>query len=267
MGHKDFIEKVKEKKELRNIDDKFIEDVINKLKIDVSIIKIDHPKTYKEELKAVRKELRRKYGLFITKEAKKKDIIIEHLKNGENLRELCIKMLKTHRSSKERLEFYSEIYNKIFSKVDKISSVMDLACGMNPFSYIFIPEYKEKKYICVELNQADCKTINEFFKASGLKGKAVSMDLSKKENINKLPKADVSLLFKMITTIEEKEWILEELIKSLKSRYIIVSLPTRTISGKKMKTTGIWINEMAEKLGYKTENFEVENEIFYIITK
>lgn len=267
MNEKDFIKAVKEKKELENIDDGFVHDTVKKLRIDISKAKIDSPKSYKEELKAVRKELREKYGLFITKEAKKSGKIMEKLRKGENLQEACVEMLKTHRSSKERLEFYSEIYNKIFSKIKGIHSVLDLACGMNPFSYIFIPKYKDKEYTCVELNESDCKTINEFFKVAKLKGKAVSMDLSKTENINKLPNSDVCFLFKMITTIEEKEWILEELIKSLKSKYIIVSLPTKTISGKKMKTTGMWINEMVEKLGYKCEGFDVENEAFYIITK
>ncbi|MDD5418062.1 MAG: hypothetical protein PHW96_04230 [Candidatus Nanoarchaeia archaeon] len=266
MEKKRFLEIIKGKKELKNIDDSTVENALKQLNIDVSKLK-EQPKHYKDELKKTRKYLREKYGLFSLPKASKRDKIISIIEYSDDIVKPCLEMLKTHLSSKERLRHYEYIYSKIIPKNTK--SISDIACGMNPFSYILIPDYKKIRYFCYELNTSDCNIINRFFKKAEIKGVAEQIDASKMENIKKIPETDVCLLLKTLDTIEEKnKWVSEEIIKNLKSKTIVISFSTKTVSGRSMKASSrLWLEDIIKKLKLNFEIFETDNEKFYVILK
>ncbi|MBI2151512.1 hypothetical protein HYU21_02175 [Candidatus Woesearchaeota archaeon] len=60
----------------------------------------------------------------------------------------------------------------------------------------------------------------------------------------------------------------ELVIKSLSVKWIVVSFPTLTMSGKKMNfPRHKWIELMCQRLGYMFNLIEFENELFYVIKK
>jgi len=255
------INEIKKKKELRNIDNNFIKNLIKKdyEKIKEKIISHSHPKKSKEFKKIVkdaRKILHDVYGVFNTDLTKRRNLL-KKIKNNPKNKDLHLSLLKTHRSSRERLPFYSKVYEKILNKNDKI--ILDVGCGLNPVSWIFMKN--KLKYIALELTDEDCEFLNEYFKAVKLDGKAIKKDLL---NIDKFPKADVCFIFKVLDSLEAiKKGISKEILKKLNCKKIVVSFPSRTLSGKGRISTRKWF----ERLLKNFERFEIENEIFYIINK
>jgi len=281
------IEDVKQKKELQNLDDEIIKKEIQifltknpKLKNFLEkheIRNINRSSKYKETIKQVRANLRKYYGAFVktsseilSNELSKLKVIIESTNNIENLKEISKKIMELHQSTKERNLMYPFIYSKLWKITQKPNSILDLGAGLNPLSYPFM-NLEKLNYIAVELNAKDCEILNEYFKAMAkfdLKGKALNIDLNTEEGIKQISqiKIDVCFIFKLLDLL--KKGYKKEILKAVKSKYIIVSFPTETLSGKKMTfKRRIWFEKICENLNYPFEILEIDNEIFYIVKK
>jgi alpha-1,3-rhamnosyl/mannosyltransferase len=66
----------------------------------------------------------------------------------------------------------------------KRKKIMDLGCGYNPFSYKYLLNYTKEKleYVAIDINSEDSKFIQAYFDLNKIKGKALTLDLSKEEN-------------------------------------------------------------------------------------
>ncbi len=262
---KELIKKIKEKKELKNVNNKYIIDIVNLvLKQNRKLIKAFEEKRirskeYKEIIKKVREKLRLEYGMFSEDLSKREKILSCKHKN------LSDELLEIHKSTKERINIYPFIYQKIFSITGKPKSILDLGCGMNPVSY---PYMKIKlKYYASELNKKDCEFLEKYFKLMKIKGKAFAIDLKRPNLLKKLKSVDVCFLFKVLDTIEKKgHKLAEEIITKVKAKYIVVSFATQKLGGKPMKHAYRgWLERMLDRLGYKFKIINEKNEIFYII--
>ena len=132
------IKDIKQKKELSALDDKFVKEELNRFfKREPKILKKlneelnPKSKEYKQVIKEVRSKLRRSYGLFrVEKETKN---LKELIKNKDYK-----KILETHSSTKERLPFYDQLYQKLFKITGKPKTILDLGAGINPLSYSYM---------------------------------------------------------------------------------------------------------------------------------
>ena len=130
MNIDELVKEIKNKKELRDIDEGFVKNII---------IKLSAKYKGKELFKETRKLLRLVYGMYKSKNYS----------------------LEKHPSTRERIKYYKEIFKKIFEITGKPKKILDLGCGSNPLSYFYLgcnPEY----YAC-DLGQDYINIINEFF--------------------------------------------------------------------------------------------------------
>ncbi len=243
------INKVKQKKELSGISDKVVLNVIEK-----QLKKYPSPlsnSSIKKIIKETRAQLRQYSGRF--KSSLKDQISLLQLNKIDSL-------LNTHSSTKERIDFYPKL--KEIIKELKIKSILDLGSGINP---IALAE-KGVFYHASDINENDLKIVNGFFEKSGIAGKAFVQDLTKDFSY---PSADLTLIFKVFDVIEKKgHKLAEKIISSLNSKNIIVSFPTKTLSGKPMNHPQRgWIERMLSRLGHSFKTFSSKNEIFYLIEK
>ncbi len=242
------IKDIKKKKELANLADRFVQSRILEYTREkqISIPYLDpRSKVYKELFKAVRKKCFEIYGLFkISPYAG----------------------LATHVSTRERREFYSRIYNEIFSITGKPKKILDLGCGLNPLSYKYLK--CEPEYYASELTKEDCKTIENFFKENKIKGKVFQFDLLK-DDYSKLPKADICFLFKVLESLEAvKKDISLEILKNIPADWIVVSFSKKSITGKPIRKKGrSWLKRMLAELSYDYQTLDIGDEIFYVIEK
>lgn len=244
------INKIKAKHELKDISNQFIKEQIELyLKRNPKQKKfLERPKStgYKKIVKEIRASLRRSTGLFSVGKTKN--------------------TLETHSSTKERLSFYSKLYQKIFKITNKPKTILDLGCGLNPLSIPYM-KLKNFSYYAYDINRHDVKIVKEFFKKNKIKGKAEVKDVLK---VKSYPNTDLTFLFKMTDVLDRGKGhkTTEKLIKKIPTKFIIVSFPTITMSGKPMNfPRRKWIELMCNRLKYKFKILKFSNEIFYVLKK
>jgi len=262
------ISKVKEKKELVNLDNDLIQERIHQqLKQNKKLLTFFSEsdslniksKNVDKLIKPIRKELRIKYGVYQI-DTKKINQLLKKLKTNKNLA-IHKKLLSLHLSSKERIPIYSKFYEDIFQITGVPNSIIDIAAGLNPISYPYLKS--SPKYTAIELNKADAEIINKYFKIMKINGKALAFDITKNKIKNK---ADIAFAFKIFDLIPHK--ITERIIKELKVKYIVATFPTKTISNKRMTyITRSSLQRMLQRLNLKYKKLEYENELVYIIQK
>jgi hypothetical protein len=248
----ELIIKVKEKKELADLEDNFVKTAIKEILKEFPLTEFNpRSKKTKEVIKKVRAKLRRTYGLF------RENVKIDNIDNIEQV-------LKKHSSTKERFAYYSELYTTLFKITGKVKTILDLGAGLNPFSYNYLGFKPE--YYAYDLGENEVNLINLFFEKNKIKGKAEVKDITK----HIFSKADIAFLFKMTEVIDQNRGHKrsEDLIKKLPVKYVVISFPTLTMSGKPMKVPERkWVQLMAERLNYDCQKIVLPNEIFYLITK
>ena len=179
-------------------------------------------------------------------------------------------MEEKHSSTKERLLFYSELYKKIFKIAGKPKSILDLGCGINPLSFVFM-NLEKVNYHAYDINKDEIKLIDSFFKILNKKNKEIKA-IAQVKDITKLkfPKTDIAFLFKITDILDKGKGHkkTEEIIKKIPAKHIIISFPTLTMSGKKMTAPRRkWMEWMCKRLRYEYQILEYSNELFYVIEK
>lgn len=158
----------------------------------------------------------------------------------------------------ERREFNKELYKKIFKITKKPKTILDLGCGLNP---IYFP-YKDITYLASDIDIQALKKVKKHLKKNKIKGEVFYLDLSNTKALKKIKKVDVTLIFKVLDKFKRNT--IKEILKNTKTKYFIISFPTRTISKKRMnKPKRIWFEKLIKD--YKKLRFH--NEVFYVIKK
>lgn len=252
------VKKIKEKKELKGISDEVIKKEINSFlsknnKLKKRILKSKRPEkssSFKTCVKKVRAKLRKIHGGFKLEE-------FMNVLEDEPRKEI----LKYHKSTKERLPYYKEVYRKIFGITGVPSSVLDLGCGLNPISFPV-----KCKYHAYDINNEEINFLNKYFKLKNKKGKAYVKDIL---SVNIFPKTDLCLIFKVVDLLDKKgHKNTEKILKKLRSKFVVVSFSTKTLSKRKMRHPERgWIEKLCARLGFSFKKFSIENEIFYILRK
>jgi len=224
-------------------------------------------KEYKEVIKAVRKELREVYGVFILKKYKKRYDLLKKLEKSPSL-ENHNQLLALHQSTKERLPYYTEIYKKIFNITGKPKSILDLACGLNPVSYPYLG--CKPKYSASELSLEDSHFIQDYFDAMKIDGLAFQFNLLdfKKTKMSGFIKADMCFLLKTLDSLETiKRNISKTLIQGLPAKHIVVSFPTMSLGGKKAIKSRNWFKNLLKNIKLEFDTFSIPGEDFFVIHK
>jgi hypothetical protein len=236
------INKIKQKLELRGISSDFIRE---KISSEIKKSKLDLKKIKEKDLKLLIKDLRsdlRKYsGRFHTND--QDEPLIEHLSTRERLNDL-------------------PLIKSIFEKL-KVKSVVDLGCGVNPIALAS----RSIKYDGYDIDGIALNQVNNFFIKNNFDGRTHLMDISK-EGVS-FPSADLFLLLKVLDVIERRgHKISERIIKSIPSKYILVSFPKITVSGRPMNHPQRgWIERMLSRINLKYTKLETKNEIYYLVFK
>ncbi len=241
---------IKKKKPLDRLDDNFVKGFLESfLKSNYKLKKkADDGKIKKRDIKLIvkktRNELNRIYGQFWS----------------EGL------SLEGHRSTKERADFYSSIYSKIFSITGSAKKILDLGCGLNPLTYNLIPNYKNIYFVSSELTSYDCNNLRRIFNKDNIKGEVIKADL---RFYDKFPDTDVCFMFKLLESLETKgHKTAERLLTGIKAKYFAASFSTSDVNGRRMNYPRRgWLEVLLKRLNYKFTKFYEGSEVFYIIEK
>ena len=261
---KEVIELILKKKELAGISEDVVLKEINKL-LDAKTSGLIKEKRFrsmqfKTFVKKVRAVLRRQFGAFKNPEIDNAGLIAK--KNYYSI-------MMSHLSSKERMPYYKEVYEKIFRTTGNPKSIIDLGCGFNPLSIEYMG-YFPKKYLALDINSNDLAIIQEYFNQKKINGSVKVFDATNLENYDFVEKFDLCFAFKVFEILEKTKShrLTEEIVKKIPSETIIASFSTKTLSNAPNKRKRrVWFEVMSKRLGYSIESFSIPNEIFYILKK
>ena len=242
---KKIIEEIKKKKEFSELPDSLVERVAKKTKGNV---------------KSSRAFLRKYFGVFLTNK------ILKGKLNEEEI-------LERHISTKNR--DYKKLYKKIFDS-EKVSTVIDLGCGVNGFSYKYLREVLgDVRYVGVEAVGQLVRQMNNYFNREKFNAIAKQMDLFDVKEVRKIlarqKKPRVVFLFQVIDALESieknfsKKFLLE--IKNY-SEKIVLSYSLKSLSGKKVfKVQRKWLVNFIKENFILEKEFEIDGEKFLIFGK
>ncbi len=240
MTLQEIAEDIKGKRSLSDIDDEFLKsrilERIDKYKIDINedFKKLKRKDRYREFFKDIRKTLRKVYGVY--------------------------REIKEKRSK--------NTYEQIKGRIGNFNSILDIGCGLSPLEYIEIFG-KDKTYYLTDISKENIKEVKLYMQKNKIKGKAFILNAFDNYN-DKLPKAEIVFLFRMLESLETIEkGSSERLFKKLKAKKILVSFSKIALSkGGGIKKKGrSWFRRMLSKNGYSFEDFDLEDEIFFLIIK
>jgi len=282
MDKKELIERITLKKEFSKLPEKDVE---------LAFEKFDKPRNADyQKLKLTRQFLRKVYSSFASRKLlgiKDRDVSW---------------VLNKHKSTKERLPYYEEVYGRIFKNMnEKTISVIDLGAGVNGFSYGFFIN-KKINYIGVEAVGQLVDLMNYFFKGQKpmlltnsstpewrlcrrnkkrgqikekINGKAFHLSLFEtekiKELIKKQSKPRIIFLFKVIDSLEiiERDYskkLLDEIVPLADK--VVLSFATKSLGRRsRFGVQRLWIKKFIEENFEVLDNFEIGGEQYLIFQK
>ncbi len=217
--------------------------------------------------KAAREQLHGLTGAFLTRDESAACLRDMHVwatcgRSGADLE----RALTRHASTRERLPLarMDGMYARIFEVTGIPSSVVDLACGLNPL-------YLGARGISctgVDVSGEAVKDVNACASNYDLPVHAVCADLLC-ENAVPRERHDLALLFKILPLLERQRCgAALDVMRTVNAKYLAVSFPTRTLGG---RNVGMEANYSAWMEGHLPGNrriaarFTEENELFYIL--
>jgi hypothetical protein len=273
----EIINEIKNKKELRNISDKVVENILKrelrkkqylykKLSSIKNIKQLKNDEEFYLLFKEVRRILHELYGLYTPKEDKEIDKIL--FNNEMTLEQKIIELLMLTRSTAERLNFYKEIYKNIF--IEKPVEILDLASGLNPIS-IYFSDQKPRKYYYVDISEKILDINYQILKELNIENEGWLIDLLDPDD--RIFRHYQYIFFWKIFPILEKYdfYAPRNLLSKLDFDYLIISFPQKSL-GKKRNLGLAWRYKIKRFVTYKLKykiikEFDIPYEYFLIVGK
>jgi 16S rRNA (guanine(1405)-N(7))-methyltransferase len=147
----------------------------------------------------------------------------------QSVREFCLSMLASHASTRERIPLLDEFYSRLWQITGLPQTLLDLACGMQPFALPWMGLPTLTRYFAYDLHRPRVELINLFFQLSGCSGSAIQEDIL--VNPPQL-EAEVALFFKEAHRFEQRRrGACLPFFQALRVRWLLVSLPISSLKG------------------------------------
>ncbi|MBS1807425.1 MAG: hypothetical protein JST84_04455 [Acidobacteria bacterium] len=183
----------------------------------------------------------------------------------EETRKVCAQIMSMHASTRERLPHLGSFYSQIFELTGKPSEIIDLACGLNPLSFLWMDLPCKTSYRAYDLNHSRVKFLNQYFALQGVNGVAVWQDILVQKPQEP---ADVAFIFKEAYRFEKrKRGSTLALMQSLKVKYAVISLPLRNLSGKGGigKYQRRFLDRLFKYGNWPTREMEISDELIFCV--
>lgn len=188
-------------------------------------------------------------------------------KNENSFKDTCRRILNLHASTRERLTHLENFYQTIFTACGMPESILDLACGLNPFAMPWMDLPDSTQYHAYDINSPRIDLINKFFRYEHrpLLGEIRDILVDPPQQ-----RADMAFFFKEAHRMEQRRKGSNfELWQALDVKYLIVSLPASSLNAqhdlrrqmRKLVETAI------NGLDWQVQEFQSGNEMIFCIQK
>lgn len=180
--------------------------------------------------KAIKRKLHQIWGAYL--KPLNFDKLLTQIEKGSNdvkeIQNLMLPILALQSSTKERIPILNNFYQKIFAITGKPKSIIEPACGFNALTYFWMGS--SITYYGFDVDKEQINFFNSVYKL--LKANKAQVMLGDVLDGN-LKYADIMLLLKVLPLLEHQvKGCSLDLLKQTRCHYVVVSFPTRSLSGK-----------------------------------
>ncbi len=259
------VEKVQAHKKYRHI----TPDLVRRLSQNA----LNHGLTGKDAMKTVRNKLHQVGGAYF-RQNMDYDVWRQHLVNlpsdisSDEVKRFCRQKMETHASTAERLPILEDFFQTCLTHLTPITSVLDLACGLNPLAVPWMPLAEDAIYHACDIYLDMLGFLGDFFDKFALKGTAQACDL-----LHDLPPSEyqVAYLLKAIPCLEQMEKeIGRSLLKRIPAPHILVSFPVSSLGGQKKGMPDFYRDhfmEMIAPTSWTVREYSFETELAFLVTR
>lgn len=189
-------------------------------------------RSWKEAVKATKNKLHQVAGAyFADRPAYARHLAdLAEASTAEGRASACRAIMAQHASTRERLPTLDRFYTTIFAGLPPITSVLDLACGLNPLARPWMPLAEGAVYTACDVFQDQVDFLNGCFALLGTPGQVFVCDL-----LSGAPNqtADVALLLKTLPCLEQADkGIGPRLLAQVRAPVVVVSYPAQSLGGR-----------------------------------
>jgi len=184
-----------------------------------------------------------------------------------DVRQFCLQVLNAHSSTRERIPVDEEFYREIFRFTGTPRTIMDVACGLNPFALPWMHLQSDTRYLAYDLHQPRVDLINAFLAHVGQNGSAIHQDIL--VDPPKVP-ADVVFFFKEAHRFDQREHgCNRSFLRKLPAKYILLSLPTVSLTGRRsmLDQDRRLVEAACDGQGWQVSELLFDSEIVFCIRK
>ena len=238
----------------------------------IAIEELKNQKDQRAALKSARTRLHRLTGAFLTPKLDyAKWIGVFHDmpdKEPEGFLEARKEMMKLHASTQERLPFLDRFFQSCLAPVAPITSLLDLACGLNPLALPWMPLADHCEYHACDVVEPLTVFLQEFFTLTAQPGSVFTCNLL--ESIPQQP-VQVAFLLKLLPILDQVDpHASSRLLDQVRAEHLLVSYPSKSLAGrsKGMKQTyAEHLKRVTAGKGFQIRSFDFPNETAYLLSR
>ena|SRR2546421_3095763 len=188
----------------------------------------------------------------------------------EQLLDLCTTIMTYHASTRERIPILAQFYAQIFNELPPISSVLDIACGLNPLALPWMPLPEQGvAYYAYDIYHSMMDFLQEWLATIHIQGDAQVCDV-----LQACPtqRADVAFLFKAIPCLEQVDKTAGyRLLREIPAHNLVVSFPIHSLGGRSKGMLDYYETHLRQIVGsdqgWEVKRLVFDRELVFVVRK
>jgi 16S rRNA (guanine(1405)-N(7))-methyltransferase len=224
----------------------------------------------KEAIKATKNRLHQMAGAYQTGRMAYREWLadLQAAHDAPALRAVCRQIMAHHASTRERLPILDDFYQALFRGLPAPSSILDLACGLNPLSIPWLPLAGAVRYYACDIYNDLASFLQAALPLLGVEGEAQTCDLLQGPPSQG---ADVAFLFKTIPCLEQfDKTIGRRLLLEIQAPVLFVSFPAQSLGGRNKGMAGHYTRHfygLLSDVAWRVEEFAFSTELVFRVLK
>lgn len=230
---------------------------------------IPKSKNIAEAEKRTKRRLHQIFGAYAT--PLPYDKLIEELQAAQTdpaeFKQACATILRQHASTAERLPELDNFYAPIFQITGQPTSILDLACGLNPLTLPWMNLPPKTTYLAADIDNQMTRFLDEFLHLLPVSGQAITNDL-----IAAPPpqSADIAFLFKTLSCLQHQTPDLLSILDKIQANWLVITFPTRSLGNRNKGMTATYrafLQNLINPRPWKSHELLRPSELIFIIQK
>ena len=196
--------------------------------------------------------------------------LVTRFAEGRDRKTAVLPLLESHSSTAERVASLETFYERIFAVTGIPSSILDLACGMNPLTIPWMGLPDSTRFAGRDIDEEQNAFLNKALAITGFAPEQAQV-LGGDILCDEPEYADIVLMLKILPVLEhQKKGSSLEIIRKQPARHIVVSYPSGSLSGGKKKMGDFHADNFMNLVGnerWTISALTFEREVVFVIGK